>query len=249
MFASQNDRHLLQSITAVGTVYGKCHKTVGCPSVRPSVPSTDSGSGGRRLCCRGWARVRSTCNNHTSVIRMRMIRAVGNAAPNSVYVTVRCPSVRLPVPSIDSSSDVQLVCRSPGAGGGRYRSISSAPELSSGQRQCCDPRRIDADLLTEELSSVNSLATVSTFSGRSCLEGFGTAGGRLGWQPPHASGVDCIGGNEHCAIMRRTTDTTEDAHCVCSRAYSKRVPRTNCALRIKKCAPRISSGIYFLSTC
>ena len=33
-----------------------------------------------------------------------------------------------------------------------------------------------------------------------------------------------------------------------SRAYSKRVPRTNCALRIKKCAPRISSGIYFLST-
>ena len=31
-------------------------------------------------------------------------------------------------------------------------------------------------------------------------------------------------------------------------AYSKRVPRTNCALRIKKCATRISSGIYFLST-
>ena len=31
-------------------------------------------------------------------------------------------------------------------------------------------------------------------------------------------------------------------------AYSKRVPCTNCALRIKKCAPRISSGIYFLST-
>ena len=32
------------------------------------------------------------------------------------------------------------------------------------------------------------------------------------------------------------------------RAYSKRVFRTNCALRIKKCAPRIYSGIYFLST-
>ena len=32
------------------------------------------------------------------------------------------------------------------------------------------------------------------------------------------------------------------------RAYSKRVFRTNCALRIKKYAPRISSGIYFLST-
>ena len=30
-------------------------------------------------------------------------------------------------------------------------------------------------------------------------------------------------------------------------AYSKCVPRTNCALRIKKRAPRISSGIYFLS--
>ena len=29
------------------------------------------------------------------------------------------------------------------------------------------------------------------------------------------------------------------------RAYSKRVSRTNCALRIKKCAPRISSGIYY----
>jgi len=32
------------------------------------------------------------------------------------------------------------------------------------------------------------------------------------------------------------------------KAYSNRVLRTNCALRIKKCAPRISSGIYFLST-
>ena len=32
------------------------------------------------------------------------------------------------------------------------------------------------------------------------------------------------------------------------RAYCKRVFRTNCALRIKKCAPRIFSGIYFLST-
>ena len=33
-----------------------------------------------------------------------------------------------------------------------------------------------------------------------------------------------------------------------ARAYSKRVPRTNCALLIKKCAAQISSGIYFLST-
>jgi len=30
-----------------------------------------------------------------------------------------------------------------------------------------------------------------------------------------------------------------------SSAYSKRVPRTNCALRVKMCVPRISSGIYF----
>jgi len=35
---------------------------------------------------------------------------------------------------------------------------------------------------------------------------------------------------------------------VLGRAYSKRVFRTNCALRIKKCALRISSGISFLST-
>ena len=35
---------------------------------------------------------------------------------------------------------------------------------------------------------------------------------------------------------------------VWSRAYSKLFFRINCALRIKKCAPRISSGIYFLST-
>jgi len=34
---------------------------------------------------------------------------------------------------------------------------------------------------------------------------------------------------------------------MCSRAYSKRVPRTNCALRVKKCAPRIFSGIYFFA--
>jgi len=44
----------------------------------------------------------------------------------------------------------------------------------------------------------------------------------------------------------RATHTARDN--VLARAYSKRVPRTNCALRIKKCAPRISSGIYFLST-
>jgi len=42
--------------------------------------------------------------------------------------------------------------------------------------------------------------------------------------------------------------THTHAHAHGPRAYSKRVPRTNCALRIKKCAPRISTGIYFLST-
>ena len=46
----------------------------------------------------------------------------------SVCVTVRCPSVRssvrLSVPSINSGSDVQLVCGSSGAGG-RYRSTAA----------------------------------------------------------------------------------------------------------------------------
>jgi len=68
-----------------------------------------------------------------------------------VHVTAGCPSDRLSVclsvPSIDSRSDVQLVCCSSGAGG-RYRSIAAgaaylsaidgylqlAPELSSRQR-------------------------------------------------------------------------------------------------------------------
>ena len=37
--------------------------------------------------------------------------------------------------------------------------------------------------------------------------------------------------------------------CLSVCAYSNnRVPCTNCALRIKRCAPQISSGIYFLST-
>jgi len=44
------------------------------------------------------------------------------------------------------------------------------------------------------------------------------------------------------------TKTPHFVHRNRSRAYSKRVPRTNCALRMKKCAPRISSGIYFIST-
>jgi len=45
--------------------------------------------------------------------------------PWSIDVTVRCPPVRLSVLSIDSSSDVQLLCRSQGAGR-RSRSISAA---------------------------------------------------------------------------------------------------------------------------
>jgi len=74
-------------------------------------------------------------------------------------VTVGCRSVRPSVPSIDSSSDVQLVwfaayrlsidvCRLPQPGCGQQMSIDSCPCKSSGcaQRQCCDPRKIDADL-------------------------------------------------------------------------------------------------------
>jgi len=44
---------------------------------------------------------------------------------------------------------------------------------------------------------------------------------------------------------RRRQIETLDPLNASARAYSKRVPRTNCALRIKKCAPLISSGIYF----
>ena len=66
-------------------------------------------------------------------------------------------SVRLSVPSIDSSNDVQLVnccrpkrgrqipidsCRVPVIG----RCLPPAPELWCGQRRCCDPRMIDAGL-------------------------------------------------------------------------------------------------------
>jgi len=43
-------------------------------------------------------------------------------------------SVCLSVPSMDSNSDVLLLCCSQSA-------------AASGQRQCCDPRMIDADLL------------------------------------------------------------------------------------------------------
>jgi len=51
-------------------------------------------------------------------------------------------SVRPSVPSIGSSSDVQLVCRSSGAGG-RYRSI-----VDGGQRHTVIRwTRVDADLL------------------------------------------------------------------------------------------------------
>ena len=65
----------------------------------------------------------------------------------SVYVTVQCPSVCLSIPSIASSSDVQPVCRSPGSSSRRCRTISADTFAASGQHQCCDPRRIDADLM------------------------------------------------------------------------------------------------------
>jgi len=41
----------------------------------------------------------------------------------SAYVTVQCLSICLSVPSIESSSDTQLVCHSLGSGG-RYQSIA-----------------------------------------------------------------------------------------------------------------------------
>ena len=54
---------------------------------------------------------------------------------------VQCPSVCLSVPSIDSSSVLQLRgLLQPG------RRQYQSPELSSGQRQCCDPRSIDTCL-------------------------------------------------------------------------------------------------------
>jgi len=48
----------------------------------------------------------------------------------------------------------------------------------------------------------------------------------------------------HRRRRRRQIETLDPLN-ASARAYSKRVPRTNCALRIKKCAPLISSGIYF----
>jgi len=56
--------------------------------------------------------------------------------------------------------------------------------------------------------------------------------------------------NDTCAVGYQLNPEVASFHLLVtiSRAYSKRVFGTNCALRIKKCAPRISSGIYFLST-
>jgi len=89
--------------------------------------------------CYVMLRMNMTCNN-CSAKRLPTLPA---SIAESVYVTVRCPSVRLSVrltvPSIDSSSDVRLVCR---------RSLS-------GQRQCRDPRRIDVVLFVERLLCSN----------------------------------------------------------------------------------------------
>ena len=82
-----------------------------------------------------------------------------------VYVTVRCPSVRLSVSSIDSSSDVQLVCCSSGAGD-RYRSISiPAAEHSSGQRHAVIRGTEDRHRLVHQLvvESDNNNRTKSVY--------------------------------------------------------------------------------------
>ena len=57
--------------------------------------------------------------------RPRGLNIAGASAPVDPAVPTHPVSVRPSVPSIDSSSRVQLVCRSPGAGG-IYRSISVA---------------------------------------------------------------------------------------------------------------------------
>jgi len=53
---------------------------------------------------------------------------------------------------------------------------------------------------------------------------------------------------ELLAKDRKYDDLLPYLTCRGTRAYSKRVPRTNYALRIKKCLPRISSDISFFST-
>ena len=62
-------------------------------------------------------------------------------------VSVR-PSVCLSVPSIDSSSDA--ACRSPEPAA----SLSGSGAAASGQRQCCDPRKIDADLSIHKYNTI-----------------------------------------------------------------------------------------------
>ena len=73
-------------------------------------------------------------------------------------VSVR-PSVGLSVPSIDSSSYVQLFCRSPDAGA---RQLLPAPELNRGHRRCCDPRMIVADLECLQYCTLSTLRKSQT---------------------------------------------------------------------------------------
>ena len=68
-----------------------------------------------------------------------------------------------------------------------------------------------------------------TIDGRACYSRY-----RRGLFPPDTPGCDRSGWRGRGSL--RTLPSLQG------------VPRTDCALRIKKCAPRISSGIYFLST-
>ena len=68
---------------------GKRHKTVECPSVRLSVPSIDSSSGGQRICCWDRARARS---GYRSVDAAAAARHAGrvNFGPTARWSNINC---------------------------------------------------------------------------------------------------------------------------------------------------------------
>ena len=93
----------------------------------------------------------------------------------------------------------------------------------------------------EVVVSVNPYRTMNIY-GNDYVDSY--KGREIYERPPH---IFAVADAAYRAMKRRARDT-----CIVisgTSAYSKRVvSRTNCSLRIKKCAPRISSGSYFLST-